>query len=338
MYHQKKMKMIKKIFLIFLFLLFSQISFADCGHCFTIMKVQIIYNNGEKEISHLKFFRQYILDNNEIDPKENDAIKRYFPKNQDSIQLIDSIYQIKNLPVFIDKKDERIIRLKDVKDIYLLEWTSIQGAFELPHLSNEAIERILKSDTFYINTKIFSVHDEVYIYTGTKLSLENFNFLINESYNYSDIQPSILAGLNLESRKNTYPDRRELNKAFNDYFEEINKTICTTSEVKISPKIDEYFRIYNTNLKNRKEYLELVYEYLNTSSTTNLENFISCTVSNNYHEKLLLQQIDKEDNIIKNTIDLVRKLHVFKEDHILSEEFYNVLKEEEIIILPVSWD
>ncbi len=332
------MNKIKNVILIFPFLLFSQISLADCGHCFSIIKVKIIYNNGEEEISHLKFFRQYILDNDEIAPQENEAIKRYFPKNHNSIQLIDSIYQIKNLPAFIDDKDERIITLQDVKDIYLLEYTSIQGAFELPHLSSESIERIIKSDTFHINTKIFSVHDEVYIYTGTKLSVENFNFLINESYNYSDLEPSILGGLNINYRKNIYPDKAELNKAFNIYFEEIKKKICNTAEVKISPKIDEYFRIYNANLKTREEYLELVFDYLNTSKTIELKTFISCNVANDYHKNLLLQQIDKDPDIIKNTIGLVSSLFVFKEDHILSEEFYNVLKAEEIIVLPVSWD
>jgi hypothetical protein len=338
--HERKPKMnaLKKILSVFLFLYFCQTSFADCGHCFSIIKVKIIYNNGNTEISNLKFFRQYVLDNNEIRPNENEPIKKYFPQNKDTIQLIDSIYQLKNLAAFINKENIRDIALKEIKNIYLLEWTTIQGAGELPYLSSESIERIINSDTLFINSKLFSVYDEQYIYTGTKLSLEDFNVLIEKSNNYDDVEPSIIRRLKINRRKNIYPDKVELNKAFKYYFKEINKSICSTSEIKINKEIDEYFQIYSTNLKKKKRYLELVLEYLNTTVSNNLENFISVNVKGDYQKNSLIKEICKERDIIKTTIALVRKLYIFKEDHILNEEFYKVLKKENIIILIVGWD
>lgn len=332
------MNSLKKIVLVFVFLFFYQTSFADCGHCFSIIKTRITYTNGTSETSNLKFFRQYVLDNNEIEPKANESIKNYFPKNKDSINLIDTIYQLENLPAFINKETIRAIALKDIKDIRLLEWTTIQGAGELPYLSSEVINSILNSDTLFINTKIFDVHDEIYMYTGTALSLEDFNVLIKESYNYADLEPSIIHRLKIDKRKNTYPGKTELNKAFAYYFKEINRKLSTISEIKINTEIDTYFQIYTTNLKKRRRYLECVLEYLNSSQTIKLEHFISITVENDFQKNSLLKEINSERTLIKNTIGLVKKLYMFKEEQMLNEEFYTLLKKENIIVLAVSWD
>jgi hypothetical protein len=332
------MNRLKKILFILLFLSFCQTSLADCGHCFSVIKVKLIYNNGNIEITNLKFFRQYILDNNEIRPKINDDIKKYFPQKKDSIQLIETIYQLDNLPAFINKEDKRSISLKEVKNIYLLEWTKIQGTFELPNLSEKSIEKIINSDILYVNSKIFSVHDEIYIYTGTKLSLDEFNVLIKNSYNHSDIEPSIMRRLKIDKQKNIYPENIELNNAFKYYFEEINRKLSTISKIKINKEIDGYFQVYSTNLKKRKLYLELVLEYYNTAKATKLKSFISTNIKRNNQKNSLLKEIDKKRGIIKNTIALVKKLYILKDDDILAEEFYKVLKNENIIILSNSWD
>ncbi|MEP0264363.1 hypothetical protein [Dokdonia sp.] len=336
-----KMYIFKKAILILVFQLFYQLSIADCGHCFSIVKTKIIYTNGNIEISNLKFFGEYMIEDNYIKPKENESIKKYFTKDS-TVQLIDFIYQLENLPPFINRKDRKNVELKEIKDIYLLEWTTIHGAGELPYLSGESIERIINSDTLFVNTKIFGGYDEMYIYTGAKLSLEDFNVLIKESYNYADLEPAAISRLKIDKRKDIYPNEVELNKAFETYFKEINRSICISSEIKINKEIDEYFQNYMVSLEKKKRYLELVLEYLNTKMTNDLEDFILTHVKGDYYKNVLLKEIhkkiDKKNDLIKNTIDLATKLYVFKEDHILNEAFYNVLKKEGIIVLPIQWD
>lgn len=334
----KKIKDMKNLKILFLFLLFCQSSWADCGHCFTVVKVKNVYNSGISEIGYLQFLRQYILDNNEIEPKENESIKKYFPQNLDTIQIIDKIYQLENIPAFIDNENKRNIAIKEIKEIYLLEWTSIQGAGRIPYLSAESIDRIINSDTFFVSTKIFNVYDENYIYTGKELSSKDFNFFINESYNEADLEPSIIRSLHIDERNNIYPDKAELNKAFEYYLKEINRRISSYSSIKINKEIDEYFRIYNTNLLKKKRYLELVLDYLNNSVTTNLQAFINENIKGDYQKNELLNEINKERDVSTNTLALVSKLYILNEDYMLKEEFYKVIKKENIIILTVGWD
>ena len=106
------------ILAIILFFFIQQL-FADCPHCFTIVRVNIAYDNGTSEIAYMKFFRSYELDNNGVRPNENDNIRDYFPDKKDTIQIIDSIYEINDLPYFIDKDKTRKASLNIISGIFI---------------------------------------------------------------------------------------------------------------------------------------------------------------------------------------------------------------------------
>jgi len=332
----------QKIFLIILFSLVTTIIMADCPHCFTVVNVKIVYNNGIEEKSNLKFFRSFVLDNNEITPEINDNIKDYFPSKIQNISLIDSIYKINNIPAFIVEDEIRKVALNSIREIILLEWTKIAGAGGLPRLSKEEIEKILKSKTVYTNNKIFSVYDEFYIYTDTILSKSEFDFFIENSYNAQDEIRSARSRLNINRQKNLYPSINELKLSFNKYFDRIDNKIYTICEIDIKEDINEYFTVYEKYLRLRKAYNQLLYSFLNTGDANNLKNFIDKKIQNEFYKKRLLDIIIlyelNEVDIVKTIIELLNNLHIIRIDPFVKDQFIKIIKENNIIVLTVSWD
>ena len=184
----------KSIAIFILFILLTNSINADCGHCFELIKTKISFNNGTTETSYLIFYNEFAIQNN-IKPKINDSIKHIFQKHTDSVSVIDKYYRIKNLPEFTSESNKRFVKLKNIESIQLLSWTKIYGSFELPILSEEAIEKIVQSKSIDTQLKIFDVHDEIYINTKESLSLDDFSAFIKMSYNQSDNQQSILGSL-----------------------------------------------------------------------------------------------------------------------------------------------
>ncbi|WP_299438539.1 hypothetical protein [uncultured Aquimarina sp.] len=331
------MNFLKTLVLTTFFIIYYQISFADCGHCFTIAKIKIVYNNGNEEVSNFKFFRQYVLDNNEIEPRINQSIRKYFSSKTDTIQVVDSIYQIENIPAFIDKKSERNILFNKVKDIILMEWTSIGGAFELPSLPSNTIKRILESKSFLTETKIFHVHDEVYIYTDSKLSSDEFSFLIKESYNYAE--PTSSVRIKIEDRKkNKYPNKLEINRGLKSHFSGLNKKIDSISNISINAEINEYFQIFKNDLKKYREYLELVHTYLNTKEIDYVQNFVFECIEKKHIKNILLDIINQDTNTERKTYELTNASYLFENGKVLNRKFDQILKNENVIVLIVSWD
>jgi hypothetical protein len=327
----------KSIAIFILFILLTNSINADCGHCFELIKTKISFNNGTTETSYLIFYNEFAIQNN-IKPKINDSIKHIFQKHTDSVSVIDKYYRIKNLPEFTSESNKRFVKLKNIESIQLLSWTKIYGSFELPILSEEAIEKIVQSKSIDTQLKIFDVHDEIYINTKESLSLDDFSAFIKMSYNQSDNQQSILGSLKINRRNNRYPEIAEVEKRILNYSVYLEEKVQSISEININENINSYFKIYKDNLMKRLEYIHAVLKYLETENADEFLSFTELNISNDYSKKAILNELSNNKSHIHKVMKLCSKFHSTKEDHILMDLFYKTLEKEDIIILYNSWD
>ena len=312
--------------------------YADCGHCFTLIKVELTFNTNETEIGYIKFFDEYRIMKNDSTPNVNEDISHFIKPPLNSIYFIKKFYKIKGLPEFIDPNDKRLIKLEDVKSIYLLEWTKIQGAIELPLLEHESIMQIINSKTIETQLKSFDVHDEIYIKTNQSLSSKDFNTLIKMSYNYADNSYYMLGKVKYNRKNKTFPSIDEAKRIITKEIDTLRKKITAIDNIKINTNIDSYFQAYKSHLQRHLDYTESILEYIETGKNTSMLSFIN---NNNFKEHIknwLLEATLKEESKIEKIINFCSKEGLSSEDWVLTDLFYEVLKKENIIVLSMSWD
>jgi len=277
----------------------------------------------------------------------HEKITRYLPQTLDTIQIIDTIYRIKNLPSFIENNGVRKIARKYIKDIYLIEWTDITGACEMPKLKHESVQKLISCNSFISKLKSFNVHDEVYIYTDSVLDVNDFNFLIDNSYNYSEPEPSImqyltLNGVKIQENKNIYPSRTDLNLAFEYHYGQIDAKLNSINDVNISNEINEYFGLLREHFSKKKSYYSLIQEYLISGKTRQLIDFLNSNDIYPYERTELTNKINGTENNetdrLKTVILLMKKDYIIKIDPNLEVSFNKIVDDYNIIVLSVSWD
>ena len=334
-------------FIVVILILFTHSIFADCPHCFTVIKVKITYYDEVPEVVYLKFYRSYEISQNDNRPKEHENLIRYFPETLDTIQFIDTIYKIKDLPSFIENKSIRKIALKKIQAIYIIEWTNITGACELPNLTHESVQKLTSCKSFISKLKSFNVHDEIYIYTDTILDAKEFNFLIEKSYNYAEAGPSVITflnskGIKINENKNIFPSERDMNLAFEYYFGQIDEKSKSISDVNISNNVNEYFDLLKKYYQKKRDYYSLIQEYLNSGESQSLIDFLNTDNIYTYYNSELTNKIsntqDNEVERIRTVIYLIKKDYIVKVDSKLEELFSRIVDDYNIIILSVSWD